>query len=786
MIFFIALLIAVILYLVREHIKSFVGSILGKFTAIPIAFTSNVVPTLIRVFILNWYTFLMILLLWFLLFQVPVGKDIINSYLSNLQDLHGLTRIAPLFFLFSCVFLMSLSIWMIPFFIYSEKTRQKNEKNDENAKQFYIATKLLAFVAMLPFLVVTNAFLGILDFAPTWGIWGTLLVNLISFFVFLLLSYLFQRTKPVRWPGFIQQLTLRFKAKINNPYIFILLRITLWLMLLLLVTFSIRLPMPWEALVVAVYIFVSSVIVFRLLFFTSSSSNIIPCDEVIAMQSQENSKNSKVLYLGLLVFLTAITFYYYLVPSLEATNPMYVLLIVFSLFIIYLDFWRNIFRNRTGFLRVAALIANLLFLALPFITLRNQFRIPLANNDQLPTHRVTLDSALRSRLTFIDKQNPGGSVYIVCAMGGGSRAGYIAAAVLKRLETIDTAFWDRTLCYSTVSGGSVGTYNYIKGKETRRLQDSDYLRHIYQKNYNGGGVFGLLIGDAMEALFGKLITIPKQWVTRNKPVNDFFDRNYRIRQEYDYVLDQALTPDTKGGYIKKTFYPWYAKPQTGDKFAGYYTQKRDSIPIQLVNTFEINSGRRTVLSPYPVKDTGFFINAILPLQDRTFSEKPLQKDLYYREAVNLSELFPFISAASHIGTSQAQFVDGGYFENYGLATALDVYTYINDSLRSYTPRLKIILIKNSVQEPEIPGQQLQLLAPLVGALHSPFTGHANHILLETKRVMDSTHFFSIVFDGDSKKVPLTRSFTKSHIDSMDTFIDHLDNFPKLIPFLNRK
>jgi hypothetical protein len=243
--------------------------------------------------------------------------------------------------------------------------------------------------------------------------------------------------------------------------------------------------------------------------------------------------------------------------------------------------------------------------------------------------------------------------------------------------------------------------------------------------------------------------------------------------------------DTQPGYFKKIFYPLTATLAVPDHFKEYYAVHKDSIPIQLINSFEINAGQRSVLSPFAARDPHFFINAILPLQDTLYDANPANKDIQYREAVNLSELFPIVSAASHIGKkSKAQFVDGGYYENYGLATALDVYFFLK-SLPMNIARVKIILIKNSVQEPSVPGENLQLLAPLVGALHSPFTGHANHILEETKRVMDSSHLFVITFNADSMKVPLTRSFTRSHIDSMNVFIKTLPQNQNLQRFLRK-
>jgi hypothetical protein len=121
-------------------------------------------------------------------------------------------------------------------------------------------------------------------------------------------------------------------------------------------------------------------------------------------------------------------------------------------------------------------------------------------------------------------------------------------------------------------------------------------------------------------------------------------------------------------------------------------------------------------------------------------------------------------------------LDGGYYENYGLTTGLDVFYYLRDSLHIDSKRLKIILIKNSNQEPIDSGHQVQLLAPLVGARQSPFTGHANSVLAEAKRdLADSNDIETIIFNAEAKKVPLTRSLTDRHIDSMETFIKYISN-----------
>jgi hypothetical protein len=149
----------------------------------------------------------------------------------------------------------------------------------------------------------------------------------------------------------------------------------------------------------------------------------------------------------------------------------------------------------------------------------------------------------------------------------------------------------------------------------------------------------------------------------------------------------------------------------------------------------------------------------------------LRKDIRYREAVNLSELFPLISAASHIGSkNNAQFVDGGYFENYGLATGLDIYYFLRNRLSVSSRHLKILLIKNSKQEAAAGERNIQILAPVTGAMNSPFTGHANQFIMEAKRIAGDSNVYVVEFDSEKAGVPLTRSLTERHIDSMSSFV----------------
>lgn len=766
------ILLSLAAFFVLPYFKKGLQWCIARFINLPGDYVKEIIPSLSRVVKLNWYTFLMIFLLWFLLAGTTVGRDIIETYLDRLTEKETLVeKLGSLLSLFGTIFCISLSIWILPFFLYS---KDRIDEIQNNYLRFYIATKLLAFIAMLPFMVVTNAFVSYSSVFET-KVWLQIVVNILLFLVFLLFIW-FTTSKAVT------RLIHKMNAlpyKIYNPYILVLLRLSI-LIIFLAAVFALLMPKENNPLYfVAVFLFLSSIIVFRLLFYSDENGSDVQQNVrhlVEQMVSAKNRSYSKWLYLLLLAGLGTGFLVYYFLPDLTIISTLYILLIIFSFYIIYLDFWRNAYRNFSSLMKIIAFGATVLFLATPFLGSEKQFRIQLdSSNHSLADSPITLDSALKQRYNYILKMNTDSTgkkdstVFIICAMGGGSRAGYIAAATLMELDRRGLELWNRTICYSTISGGSVGVYNYIKAKQLHLQETDNYLYKIYKQNYNSSGAFGLLAGDPLESLLRSVVTIPRSWIPGNTSSNGFHDRNQRIRLEYDRILQNAIisNPAITGKDNKEM-----AAAYTSDYFKTYF-QRNDSVPIHFVNTFEVNSGRRTILSPLIIKgaDTSFFLNAILPLQDTSYDCQILRKDIRYREAVNLSELFPLISAASHIGVrNNAQFVDGGYFENYGLATGLDIFHYLK-ALKVHPKHIKILLIKNSKQEPETAERNIQILAPVTGAMNSPFTGHANQFLLEAKRIAGDSNVYIVEFDAKKYQVPLTRSLNERHIVSMKAFID---------------
>lgn len=765
---FLFLLAGCLLFIYRRFLHVYIERFLQYICSFPDIVAGRIIDSFARLSSMNWYTMLMMVFLMILMFNTAIGSDIIEDYLSNLSVYDYRGRFWTLFSLFITQFLLSLSIWIIPFWLYDRKRIAGTIKEKES---FYLTTKLKSFLSLVPYGTIGTGFL-IHDLSYGQKNIPGIVFFLVVALVFLPLQFLLRK--------YIMKLKdlLRIRLEIENGYVEIFFWTIAWHILLIISmipVISVHVANPaYYKLSVAFFLFVSSTIVFQLFYYSDDKhmNDAQLRERVLKMFKEPNRSHSRLMYLLLMGTYTGMILYYLFVPSLAGTNSLYILLGVFGFIIIFLDYFRNLYRSGRLWCKALSLAGIMAFVIMPFISPKDQFHIPLEHPVAAPG---TLKEKMWERIAYIDhRAGPSAPMYIICGMGGGSRAGYITASVLQKLDERDSLFYDRTLCYSTISGSSPGIYHYLKSRDSGKKRDTEFVRHIYARNYNSSGIFGFLLGDNLEAFFGFLLARPVTLFNAIVP-RSYNDRNERIKREYEYALIQSIQGETEIGYRAKTFGRHTAGYQQ-DYFVDFFSGRAGSRPFHFVNSFEVNSGRRAVFSPLSVDSVSIFTNSVLPLQDTNFHPgKKGSFDMLYRDVVNLSELFPLLSASATIGGEEKmQFVDGGYYENYGLTTALDIYDYLVKTDPKLKSRLKIILIKNSRQEPVNDQKQLQLLAPLVGVMNAPFTGHANHMEQYVKNKISDENFIRIKFDNKRYRVPLTRALTTRQIDSMDAFIRTLD------------
>jgi hypothetical protein len=127
------------------------------------------------------------------------------------------------------------------------------------------------------------------------------------------------------------------------------------------------------------------------------------------------------------------------------------------------------------------------------------------------------------------------------------------------------------------------------------------------------------------------------------------------------------------------------------------------MPLLFINTTDVDTGRRVIISPIAprTKDQRLFADAydlheLMADEEGREGRDPaqpgvvfpglqgdyyfLRKDIRLSTAAGLSARFPIVSPSGNVRNKKralvARLVDGGYFENFGAATALDLATHL--------------------------------------------------------------------------------------------------------------
>ncbi|WFU40075.1 hypothetical protein QA640_38625 [Bradyrhizobium sp. CB82] len=307
-------------------------------------------------------------------------------------------------------------------------------------------------------------------------------------------------------------------------------------------------------------------------------------------------------------------------------------------------------------------------------------------------------------------------VFIVAAQGGGIYAANNAARFLARMQDLCPAFRQHLFAISAVSGGSVGSAifaaalhadsasldsNAADGKTcpkiadflagVGRIEDIDAPGPVEQR------VASVLATDFLSPLVaGFLFTDFTQMFS---PVAiPAFDRarflEYTLENAGDRMLENNNGAGNQSNLLRANFQSHWA--------AG------NNMPALLFNTTDAGSGKRAVISPFDIdplhpKDKDLCILAALDRAgtgvDQTVKSHSLRIPL--STAAFTSARFPWVTPAATISlrndcltaNPQARLVDGGYVENSGIETALDLIEKLN-SIKSTSdaPKFRIYLL----------------------------------------------------------------------------------------------
>ena len=251
-------------------------------------------------------------------------------------------------------------------------------------------------------------------------------------------------------------------------------------------------------------------------------------------------------------------------------------------------------------------------------------------------------------------------MFIVATAGGGIRAAYWTATVLQTLDKAFEVPADRRqkgqpenlmrnllFAVSGVSGGSVGAAAYAAAVRNHELHNNvevtptDYLK----RDFLAPGLAALVFIDGLANFLPDMGEI---------------DRGEALELGFEAA---SQTPDDTDGLLSHKFLNF--SPACNFPAGECVTWR----PLLLLNATHQETGRRVITSHVKVERDVFY--------DSYDALQVLNSDVRLSTAAHNSARFSYVSPAGNLisettAYNRGYIIDGGYFENYGAQTALEL------------------------------------------------------------------------------------------------------------------
>jgi hypothetical protein len=293
--------------------------------------------------------------------------------------------------------------------------------------------------------------------------------------------------------------------------------------------------------------------------------------------------------------------------------------------------------------------------------------------DMLPAQSTTELSPAQ----VIRAGKPGAPLIVVAASGGGIKAAAWTSRVLTGLEEDSRAafpanpriFGESIRLISAVSGGSVGAMYFVNE------YDPDGAGLPQNPSELESAVDSAEASSLDDIAWG--IAYP-DFLRTFLPIFKHLDRGV--------ALEAALTRElpNRGGHLSSTLDGWRRGVVEGWR------------PAVIFNATIVESGQRILLGTSDLK----WARSRTGLRDREFPQFS-GRDIKLVTAVRLSATFPYVSPAARpdIPGPQIHLVDGGYTDNYGMATLL---SWLDEGLSvADNPVRRVLIIEIRASPPAV-------------------------------------------------------------------------------------
>jgi hypothetical protein len=381
---------------------------------------------------------------------------------------------------------------------------------------------------------------------------------------------------------------------------------------------------------------------------------------------------------------------------------------------------------------------------------------------------------------------------IVAVSGGASRAAVWGAQVLQEVEEASVTGGPAVFAVSSVSGGSLGVAGYMallakmkddercaENRDRRRKQTALLATAPLGDDVLSALLAGWLAADIPRSLLSPFGAIARIFVGEQPRGGD---RAEAIERAFELSWAKDWTKEPRALFKDPFLSLFYDR-----------TALRRGMPLWIANGTEVHSGSRLLTLPVDKTDWPFRASRdVLAL---------LKADVPISTAINNTARFPYLEPSGELlprkppqneasrtlgdrfcdqvrvcTLGAPEIIDGGYFENEGLQTALElaawletegkkivngreVWPIIVQATADGTATLTLNDVVRWNSAPQDPGEarlvspSLQLLAPILG-LYNVRGGHSA-VLLRAAKDIYKTNFVHFMLPGDNgRDVPL--------------------------------
>lgn len=279
------------------------------------------------------------------------------------------------------------------------------------------------------------------------------------------------------------------------------------------------------------------------------------------------------------------------------------------------------------------------------------------------------------------------TIYLIASEGGGIRSAYWTASVLTKAMQMNPSFKHQIFCLSGVSGGSLGS-----------VMAAGLMYHDIDPD--------IITGLSNQILGKDFLSPVTAWMVFPDVLQKFipfavpsFDRVRALEKSWEKSWDDFSNVHFQNGYLS-------------NGFMAAFDLNEKRLPVIILNATLAEMGSRAFISNVRTSD-GLFYDGI------DFFDIA-QKDIPLSTAVGISARFPFITAPGALKNPQGQLygnlLDGGYYENTGATTILEVYHQLREiaNRENMDVKFKVVLLRNVVPlENDGPIRGLtEIMAPL--------------------------------------------------------------------------